>query len=104
MCATCEKRRLQIEEKEMFFWNRKPNLSPLGVALGDLLTVLAPTTIKGRIKGNALIADHEHYTVTIEVVPPSVKESENGPIKAVVRVTPNCLSPPVRCFEDESHQ
>lgn len=87
MCATCEKRRLQIEEKEMFFWNRKPNLSPLGVALGDLLTVLAPTTIKGRIKGNALIADHEYYTVTIEVVPPSVKESENGPIKAVVRVT-----------------
>lgn len=70
----------------MFFRNQKANPSPLGVALGDLQAVLAPTTINAHLKGNALIAKHEHYTVTVEVVLPAVKESENGPIKAVVKV------------------
>ena len=75
------------------FWNRKPNATPLGVPLGDLMTMLAPTTIKASLHDNALIADHGHYTVRVEVVPPEVRESENGPIRAVVRVVTELPAP-----------
>jgi hypothetical protein len=68
------------------FWNKKPNPAPLGVPLGDLMAMLAPTTIKTSLKGDALIAQHEHYAMRIEVVPPATRESENGPIRAVVRM------------------
>jgi hypothetical protein len=75
------------------FWNQKPNATPLGVPLGDLMTMLAPTTIKASLHDNALIADHGHYTVRVEVVPPEVRESENGPIRAVVRVVTELPAP-----------
>ena len=75
------------------FWNRKPNATPLGVPLGDLMTMLAPTTIKASLHDNALIADHGHYTVRVEVVPPEERESENGPIRAVVRVVTELPAP-----------
>ena len=45
------------------------------------------TTIKTTLKGHVLLARHEQYTVRIEVVPPATRESENGPIRAVVRLT-----------------
>lgn len=69
-----------------FFGKQKSDSSPLGVRLGDLLQMLAPTTIKANIVGNTLIAQHEHYRVTVEVVPPEVRETEDGPIRAVVRI------------------
>ena len=69
------------------FWNKKTHQNPLGVPLGDLQAMLAPTTIKTTLKGKTLLARHEQYTVRIEVVPPATRESENGPIRAVVRMT-----------------
>jgi hypothetical protein len=61
--------------------------APLGVPLRDLLPLLHPTSINASLDGTALIARHELYTMRIEVVPPENRESENGPIRAVVRVT-----------------
>jgi hypothetical protein len=69
------------------FWNKKTDQNPLGVPLGDIQAMLAPTTIKTTLKGNFLLARHEQYTVRIEVVPPATRESENGPIRAVVCMT-----------------
>jgi hypothetical protein len=80
------------------FWNRKPNATPLGVPLGDLMAMLEPTTIKATLKGDALIAQHEHYTIRIEVVPPAVRESENGPIRAVVRLITELPAPLLTMF------
>ena len=68
------------------FWNKKANPAPLGVPLSDLAAMLAPTSIKASINGNTLTAHHEHYAIRIEVVPPATRESENGPIRAVVRM------------------
>jgi len=80
------------------FWNKKPNPAPLGVPLGDLMAMLAPTTIKASLKGDALIAQHEHYAMRIEVVPPATRESENGPIRAVVRMITELPAPLMSMF------
>lgn len=80
------------------FWNRKANPTPLGVPLGDVAAMLQPTTIKVTLKGDILIAQHEHYAVRIEVVPPEVQESENGPIRAVVRLITELPAPLVPMF------
>jgi hypothetical protein len=69
------------------FWNKKTDQNPLGVPLGDIQAMLAPTTIKTTLKGNVLTARHEQYTVRIEVVSPATRESENGLIRAVVCMT-----------------
>jgi len=34
-----------------------------------------------------LVARHEHYTTRVEVVPPENRETEDGPIRGVVRIT-----------------
>src|SRR5664280_440060 len=68
------------------FSTKKSNLEPPGVPLGDLLAMLLPTTIKASLDGSTLVARHEHYTIRIEVAPPAHRESENGPIRAVVRL------------------
>ncbi len=65
---------------------KQPNPNPLGVPLGDLLHMLQPTSIKARLEGSTLVARHEHYTVRVEVVSPENRESENGAIRAVVRL------------------
>lgn len=80
------------------FWNKKPDPSPLGVPLGELEAMLAPTSIKVTRKDNALLARHEHYTIRIEVVPPEVRESENGPIRAVVRMITELPKPLLALF------
>lgn len=67
------------------FW-KKSNPRPLGVPLEDLRQLLQPTSINCQIEGNALVARHEYYTTRVEVVPPDCKETENGTIRAVVRV------------------
>jgi hypothetical protein len=81
------------------FWNKKPDPNPMGVPLGDLEAMLAPTSIKVTRKDNALLAHHEHYTIRIEVVPPEVRETENGPIKAVVRLITDLPKPVLALFQ-----
>jgi hypothetical protein len=39
------------------------------------------------LDGSTLVGRHDHYTTSIEVVPPEHRESEIGPIRAVVRIT-----------------
>ena len=79
------------------FW-RKSSSDLLGVALGDLKKMLEPTSIKTTIEGNALIAQHEHYKIRVEAVPPENLESENGPIKAVVRLLTELPNPVLALF------
>jgi len=81
------------------FWNKKPDPNPLGVPLGDLEAMLAPTSVKATRKDNALLVKHEHYTVRVEVVPPEVRESENGPIRAVVRLIADLPAPLLPMFQ-----
>jgi hypothetical protein len=81
------------------FWNKRPDPSPLGVPLGELEALLAPTSIKTTRKDNALLARHEHYTLRIEVVPPEARESENGPIRAVVRIIAELPKPLLALFQ-----
>src|SRR5262245_17612632 len=81
------------------FWSKKSDPSPLGVPLGDLEAMLAPTSIKVTRKGNALLAHHEHYSIRIEVIPPEVRETENGPIRAVVRMITELPKPLLALFQ-----
>ena len=81
------------------YWNKKSDPNPMGVALGDLKMMLEPTSIKASIEGNALIAQHEHYKIRVEVVPPENRESENGPIKAVVRLLTELPAPVLALFK-----
>ncbi len=81
------------------FWNKKSDAKPLGVPLGDLQLMLNPTSIEASLKDNALIARHEHYTTRIEVVPPETKNSENGTIRAVVRILTELPKPIQSLFQ-----
>ena len=83
------------------FWNKKTHTdtNPLGVPLGDLLAMLEPTSIKASIEGNTLTARHEHYTIRIEVIAAETRESENGPIRAVVRMITELPKPMVTLFQ-----
>jgi len=68
------------------FLNEKSDSSP-GVSLEDLLFLLEPTSIKTKLEGSTLVARHKQYTIRTEAMPPEVRESENGPIRAVIRMT-----------------
>lgn len=57
------------------------------------------TSIKVTRKENTLQAHHEHYTVCIEALPPEVRESENSPIKAVVRMITDLPTPFLALFQ-----
>ena len=80
------------------FGKKKSNLNPQGVALGQLLIALQATTIKASMDGDILVAQHEHYKVRVEVIPPATRESKNGPIKAVVRVISELPKPFLQLF------
>lgn len=67
-------------------WKRKQMKDILGVPLEDLMKMLKPTTLKTTMKGNALIARHEHYSTRIELLPPESQVDLDSPIRAVVRV------------------
>jgi len=75
------------------FSNKKRGPNPMGVSLGELFAILAKTSIKATLNENTLLARHDNYTVCLDVVPPDVRESENGPIRAVVRVVTVLPSP-----------
>jgi hypothetical protein len=68
------------------FWKKKSDPNPLGVPLGDLMTMLRPTSIKARLEDRTLIAQHEHYATRIEVAAPETGRSGSGKIRAVVRM------------------
>jgi len=74
-------------------FNKRSATNPLGVPLGELAAALEPTSIRARLEGNTLVARHEHFTVRVEVVPPENRESDNGPIRAVVRVRSDLPGP-----------
>ena len=80
------------------FWKKKTDANPLGVPLGDVIAMLAPTSIKTSLVGNVLLAKHEHYKIRIEVVPPANRESENGPIQAVIRMVTELPAPILTMF------
>ncbi len=64
--------------------------------LGSLSQVLQSTTLAPRIEGDTLVATHEHYRVRVEVAAPRVRDTDVGPIRAVVRVLcelPKVLAP-----------
>jgi hypothetical protein len=69
------------------FWKKNAAMNPHGVPLDELLAMLEPTSIDASIKGDTLVARHEHYTTRVDVVSAEDPDSENGPIQAVVRVT-----------------
>jgi hypothetical protein len=83
------------------FWSKKPDPNPHGVRLGDLAAMLAATTIKPTLKDNALIAEHEQYTVRVDVLPPAVKETDVGPISAVVKLTVDLPKPVLALFKND---
>jgi len=69
------------------FWNKKDKMRPCGVPLDEVLKLLEQTTLSPSIQGNSLVATHEHYSTRVEVLPPKRKDSENGPIRAIVKIT-----------------
>ena len=81
------------------FWTKKANPKPRGVALDDLLLMLKPTSIKATLEGDSLIAQHEHYKMRLDVIPPENRESEDGPIRAVVRITTELPKPVLELFK-----
>ncbi len=83
------------------FCSKKPDPNPRGVRLGDLAAMLGATTIKPTLKDNALIAEHEQYTVRVDVLPPTVKDTDVGPISAVVKLTIDLPKPVLALFKDD---
>ena len=69
------------------FWSKKADPNPRGVRLSDLAAMLSATTIKTKSIDNALLAQHEQYTVRVDVLPPAIAETPDGPISAVVQIT-----------------
>ncbi len=69
------------------FWKKKqPAGDPLGIPLSSLLPMLQPTSIRARLEGATLIADHGTYTTRVEVSPPAPEATGPDAIRAVVRV------------------
>lgn len=78
------------------FWNKQPESRHDGGPMDDLERALAGTNLKVTRSGNRLIARHGHFDTRVAVVPPAQRESENGPIKAVIQVQsalPDALRP-----------
>ena len=68
------------------FWNKKTDPQPLGVPLDELEAALTQTTLKTKRDGDSLIVMHPNFATHVDVVAPANRESENGPIKAVVQL------------------
>jgi hypothetical protein len=62
--------------------------------------MLQPTSIKASLEGRQLVARHEHYTVSTEVVSPENRESENGPVRAVIRMTTDLPRQVIELFKE----
>ena len=86
------------------FRKKTPNTVPRGVPLDDLLAILAPTSIKAGLEGNALIARHENYVVRIDVVPPEKSTLAGNEIQAVVRLITELPTPLISLFRGNEAQ
>jgi hypothetical protein len=51
-----------------------------------LLAGLKKTGLSAKQDGDSVVVKHQDFTSRIDVVPPTKRESENGAIRAVVRV------------------
>jgi len=80
--------------------NKKGDANPFGIPLGDLLVLLKPTSLRAKLEGNALLVQHKHYAVRVEVVPPARNDSDGKRIRAVVRVLAELPAPLRGLFED----
>jgi len=69
----------------MMIW-KKPYPDPLGVPLEALEAMLEPTTLLTSREENVLIVRDEQYTTRVSVVPPTVSETADLPISAVVQI------------------
>ena len=65
---------------------RRPNLQPLVPPLDLVLAVLNTTDLSAKQEGDSVVIGHANLTSRIDVVPPTDRESENLPIRLVVRV------------------
>ena len=65
---------------------RRPNLRPLVPPLDLVLAVLSTTDLSAKQEGDSVVIGHASLTSRIDVVPPTNRESENLPIRLVVRV------------------
>jgi hypothetical protein len=70
-----------------------PRVSPVQTALRNW-------SIKARLEGSTLVAQHEHYTTRIEVLPPESRVSERGSIRAVLRTTTEMPRPIAELYKD----
>jgi hypothetical protein len=66
--------------------SRRLNIDPPGARLSDIVAILRPSTITTTHIGNTLIGDHGSYQVRVEVVLPEVRETDMGPIMAVIQI------------------
>ena len=69
------------------FWKKKAEPSPMGIPLSELESLLIASGVNVKRKGNALLADNGRLITHLEVIQPEVKETEDGEISAVVRLT-----------------
>jgi hypothetical protein len=68
------------------FWKRKVDRRPLGVPLDEVRAALRSAGLKVAREASALVAKHGGYSTRVDVVPPASRDTENGPIRAVVQV------------------
>ena len=67
-------------------WNRKANSRPLAPPLNLLLAALKDTNLSAKQDGDSVVVKQRHFISRIEAVTPTDSESQNGPIRAVVRI------------------
>jgi hypothetical protein len=65
---------------------RKTDSRPLVPPLDLVLAALKDTSLSVKQDGDSVIVGHRDFTTRIDVVPPANRESENFPIKVVLRV------------------
>lgn len=68
------------------FWNKKETPSPHGVPLTQLCEILSHTSLKAKRQGDKVTVQHPNFVTQVTVAPPPVRDSENGPIKAIVEL------------------
>ncbi len=69
------------------FWKKKNNPDPHGIRFEDLVSLLAPTSIKTRIANGMLFARSDSYETVVKVVAPVRHGPEDASIKSVILLT-----------------
>ena len=80
-------------------WSNTPSPSPLGIPLDNLRDALEAVDVQTTRRGNELIAQVGHCSTRIEVLPPALRDSANGPIKAVIQVVTDLPAPLLPIFQ-----